>query len=136
MWYNMRYREERGEGLKKGKSRRRLLIQVSLIIVPVFVLITAADQLYAQSLNLVFFVASSLAALAVNLIGGRIRWRVVASVALPGCVGAVGGAIIAHSLGSDVMRTLFGLMLIACGTISLLGGKRKGRGKKVKGEER
>lgn len=104
------------------------------LFVVLFVLITAADQLYAQSLNLVFFVASSLAALTVNLIGGRIRWRVVASVALPGCVGAIGGAIIAHSLGSDVMRALFGVMLIVCGTISLLGGKGKGSLKKVKGE--
>ncbi len=98
------------------------------LFVVLFVLITGADQLYAQSLNLVFFVASSLAALAVNLIGGRIRWRVVAVVSVTGCIGAIGGALIAHSLGSDVMRTLFGVMLIVCGTISLFGGRKK-RGK-------
>ena len=53
MWYNMRYRKERGEGLKKGKSRRKLLIQVSLIIVPVFVLMTAAVVwvVYTSSVN-------------------------------------------------------------------------------------
>ena len=84
-----------------------------------------AEQLAAQSVNLIFFVASSLAAFAVNVFNGRIAWPVVLAVAVPGCLTAIGGALIAHEMGSEILARLFGVMLIGCGAISLLNAKRE-----------
>ena len=84
-----------------------------------------ADQLSAQSVNLIFFVASSAAAFAVNAFKGRIAWLVVLAVAIPGCLTAIGGALIAHEMGSEILAKLFGAMLIGCGAISLLNAKQE-----------
>lgn len=91
------------------------------IFVVCLTLLLGTDQLLAQSLNLIFFVASSTAAFLVNIFKKRIAWSVVLWVALPGCVGSIGGALIAHELGSSILSKLFGGMLIACGLISLVG---------------
>lgn len=88
-----------------------------------------ADQLVAQSLNLIFFAASSVAAIVINSVKGRVAWRAVMLVALAGCVTAVGGATIAHALGSDALGKLFGIMLIACGVISLLNTRKEKKDK-------
>lgn len=82
------------------------------------------EQLAAQSVNLIFFVASSLAAFAVNVFNGRIAWPVVLAVAVPGCLTAIGGAVIAHRMGSEILAKLFGVMLVGCGAISLLNAKK------------
>ena len=82
-------------------------------------------QLYSQSLNLIFFVASSVAAVIINLIKGRLSLKLVLAVAIPGCIGSVGGAMIAHQIGSGLLSKLFGGVLILCGVISLLSGKRE-----------
>ena len=91
------------------------------IFVVCLTLLLGTDQLLAQSLNLIFFVASSVAALVINIIKKRIALGIVLWVSLPGCVGAIGGAIIAHDLGSSALSKLFGGMLITCGLISLVG---------------
>ena len=82
------------------------------------------DQLTAQSMNLIFFVASSAAAFVVNLFKKRIVWRAVLAVLIPGCITSIGGALIAHEVGSDLLGVLFGGMLIACGIISLLNARK------------
>lgn len=96
------------------------------IFVVILRLFGGVDQLVAQSLNLVFFAASSLAALAVNVFKGRVIWRVVLAVALPGCLTAIGGAVIAHGIGGELLGKLFGGMLVVCGVISLFGARREG----------
>lgn len=90
------------------------------IFVVLMSLFMGYEQLYAQSLNLIFFVASSSAAVAVNLFKGRIAWRVVIPVVIFGCIGSLGGALIAHQIGSRVLTKLFGIVLVACGAVSLL----------------
>ena len=82
------------------------------------------DQLTAQSMNLIFFVASSAAALIVNIIKKRIVWSVVLAVAIPGCITSIGGAAIAHEVGSELLGVLLGGMLVACGAISLLNARK------------
>ena len=94
------------------------------IFVVVLRLFGGADQLLAQSLNLIFFAASSVAALLVNIFKGRIAWAVVLAVAIPGCLTAIGGAVIAHEIGSELLGKLFGGMLVACGLISLLNARK------------
>ena len=76
-------------------------------------------QLYSQSLNLIFFVSSSVAAVVINLIKKRLSLPLVLAVAIPGCIGSVGGAMIAHQIGSEMLSKLFGGVLIACGILAL-----------------
>lgn len=87
------------------------------------------DQLVAQSLNLIFFVASSGAAFVVNAAKKRIVWSAVFWVSLTGCLTAIGGATIAHELGSELLGKLFGIMLITCGVISLLNTRKEKKDK-------
>lgn len=97
------------------------------IFVVVLRLFAGVEQLTAQSLNLVFFSASSLAALAVNAFKKRIAWDVVLAVAIPGCFAAFGSAVIAHEIGGELIGKLFGGMLVICGAITLIKKSRAGR---------
>ena len=70
------------------------------------------------------FLFSSGAALLVNLTRRRIFWNTVGWMVLAGIPGTLIGSYLAHHLDADTVRTVFGLMLIASGLISLR--RRKG----------
>ena len=76
-------------------------------------------QVQAQGMNLLFFLFSSGAALLVNLTRRRIFWHTVGWMVLAGIPGTLIGSYLAHHLDADTVRTVFGLMLIASGIISL-----------------
>ena len=87
----------------------------------------AMPQLSAQLLNLIFFAASSVAAIAVNLIKKRLKPGVILAIAIPGVLGAIGGAAFAHSVESELLGKGFGALLVVCGVISLLKGRGGGK---------
>lgn len=80
----------------------------------------AMPQIDAQLLNLIFFAASSLAALAVNIFKKRLSLSIILPLALPGCVFAVGASFIAAKIESDALGKAFGILMITLGGISLL----------------
>ena len=82
-------------------------------------------QLEAQLMNLIFFIASALAAIGVNLVKKRLRFDVIAITATAGCLGALGGASFAHSVSTDFLGKAFAVLLIVMGAITLLRGKSK-----------
>ncbi len=82
-------------------------------------------QLEAQLLNLIFFISSALAAIGVNWYRGRLRPKVILLCALPGCLGAVGGAAFAHTVDSGSLGKAFGVLLIVLGAVTLIGMKKK-----------
>ena len=84
----------------------------------------SVPQLSAQLMNLIFFVSSSLAAIAVNLFHKRLCPRIILLVALPGVIGAVGGAAFAHSVDTGFLGKAFGVLLIALGALALFVRKR------------
>ncbi len=77
-------------------------------------------QLFAQGVNLIFFIFSSGAATAVNLRARKICYGAVLLMSIGGTLGAITGAIIASVLDPDILRIGFGLMLLISGVPALL----------------
>lgn len=86
-----------------------------------------APQLSAQLMNLIFFISSAMAAITVNLFKKRLSFKLIALVALPGVIGAVGGAAFAHSVDKGILGKGFGLMLILFGALSLFSVRSTGK---------
>ena len=77
-------------------------------------------QLFAQGVNLIFFIFSSGAATAVNLRARKICYGAVLLMSIGGTIGAITGAIIASVLNPDLLRIGFGLMLLVGGIPSFI----------------
>ena len=77
-------------------------------------------QLFAQGVNLIFFIFSAGAATAVNLRKRKICYGAVTLMSIGGTVGAITGAIIASALAPDLLRIGFGLMLLIGGIPALI----------------
>lgn len=82
--------------------------------------LTSMPQLEAQLINIIFFISSAAAAIFVNLYKGRLRLRVILLCALPGCIGALCGAVFAHSVDGGSLGKAFGVLLTVCGLLTLL----------------
>lgn len=93
-------------------------------------------QLFAQGVNLLFFIFSSGAATAVNLRKRRIAYGGVLLMSLGGIVGAVIGAIFASMIDPAYLRMGFGAMLLIGGIPALLRSGKEViellRGKRLK----
>ena len=77
-------------------------------------------QLFAQGVNLIFFIFSSGASTAVNLRKRNICYGAVTVMSVGGTVGAVVGALIASLLAPDLLRVGFGVMLLIGGVPSFI----------------
>ena len=77
-------------------------------------------QLFAQGVNLLYFIFSSGAATAVNLRKRRIVYGAVLLMSLGGVFGAVIGAILASMIDPAYLRIGFGVMLLLGGIPALL----------------
>ena len=77
-------------------------------------------QLFAQGVNLIFFIFSSGASSAVNLRLRNICYGTVMLMSIGGTVGAIVGAIVASILDPDLLRIGFGAMLLIGGIPSFI----------------
>ena len=87
-----------------------------------------ADQLSAQGINLLFFVFSAAASLAVHLKKRKIDFSLVIPVSAYGIAGAYLGSRAAAVISPVILRKLFGGMLIlsaAVTAVKMFGKKRK-----------
>lgn len=82
-------------------------------------------QLFAQGVNLIFFIFSSGASTAVNLRARNICYGAVTLMSLGGVIGATVGALVASVLDPDLLRVGFGVMLLIGGIPSLLRAIRE-----------
>ncbi len=76
-------------------------------------------QLFAQGVNLIFFIFSSGASTAVNLRARNICYGAVTMMSVGGAIGAIVGALVASVLDPDLLRIGFGLMLLIGGIPAL-----------------
>ena len=84
----------------------------------------AVGQLFAQGVNLIFFIFSSGASTAVNLRARNICYGAVTVMSVGGTVGAIVGAIVASMLDPDLLRIGFGVMLLVGGVPSFIKSVR------------
>lgn len=81
-------------------------------------------QLFAQGVNLIFFIFSSGASTAVNLRTRNICYGAVTVMSVGGTVGAIVGALVASMLNPDLLRIGFGVMLLVGGVPSFIKSVR------------
>jgi uncharacterized membrane protein YfcA len=77
-------------------------------------------QLFAQGVNLIFFIFSSGASTAVNLRSRNICYGAVTVMSVGGAIGAIVGALVASVLDPDLLRIGFGAMLLIGGVPSFI----------------
>ena len=96
------------------------------LLVLYLVFIKDMPQLEAQGINLVFFVFAALSSLLYHVRRREIRWKLVGMVIGVGVVGAYFGARAAAAFEPQMLRRLFGGLMMLSGGIVLFGGKIKG----------
>ena len=90
-------------------------------------LIEKIPQLTAQGINLIFFIFSSGAALAIHVFRTPLLWQSLIPLSVSGPGGSFLGASLATVLPQAVLRRLFGFVLIFLGIFELF---LRGRSKK------
>lgn len=90
------------------------------LLVIYLTLLRGVSQLAAQSLNLYFFIIASTAALLVHFRRRRIEMSRVIPAVAAGMIFAFLGSRAAGILPEELIRRLFGIMLIVSGALSLL----------------
>ena len=70
------------------------------------------EQHVAQSTNIIFFVPTAIAAIAVNLKNKNINLKIAIPICLWGILGAFVGACISMKMNMNMLRKCFGIFLI------------------------
>lgn len=83
------------------------------------VLFSSVEQLAAQGINLVYFLFSSSAAIIVHLMKRHLNWRLIAFLIICGSFGAVIGSFLAKNTSPELIRRMFGILLIGSGVWTL-----------------
>ena len=97
------------------------------LLVIYLALFTSVGQLAAQGINLLFFLFSSGSSIIVHLSKRKILGQAVIVMSLSGVVGALLGSVISGAIAQELLRKVFGMMLVICGMISLRSASRKKR---------
>ena len=80
---------------------------------------TSTPQLAAQGMNLLFFLFSASASVLVHLNKRRIYPMVVLVLAISGIAGSLGGTFLSGVIHPNLLRKIFGVMLVITGIFSL-----------------
>ncbi len=93
-------------------------------------MIGGLDPQSARGLNLLFFVFSASAALAVHALRGRVKGALALTLSLFACLGTLAGTYIGIRVDAYWLKRIFGVMLVLSGgyaLIGMLGGALKGK---------
>lgn len=85
------------------------------------------DPATARSLNLLFFIPSALIACLIRFRQGELDWKTPLPAIVAGCICAAFGSWIATVLDVQILKKLFGVILLAAGAKELLYRERNAR---------
>ena len=83
------------------------------------------EQIFAQGVNLIFFIFSALAALIFHVRKRKIYWSALLCLAFFGILGSAVGALLLKLFDPDLVRKIFGGMLVISGLLGLFGRSDK-----------
>lgn len=95
------------------------------ILIPALTMLLSIDQRTAQGVNLLYFIPTAAVALYVHRKTNALEWKLAVWVMLFGILGATGGAWLALSLSSSILRKLFGIFLFFMGGYEIWKGRKK-----------
>ena len=84
------------------------------------------EQIEAQGINLLFFVAAGAASLIVHIKKRKLEFRNIIAMIIFGALGAVAGSLLANKTDPATVRKIFGGFLLAAGLIELFSKTDKG----------
>ena len=85
------------------------------------------DPITARSINLLFFIPSALIACGLRMKKRQLEFRPLIPVMLTGCAAAAVCSWISTIMNVEILKKLFGLVLIAAGTRELFWNSRKNK---------
>ena len=94
------------------------------ILIPALVIFARSGQHTAQSVNLIFFIPTAVAALIIHIKNKQIDFKLAMPIIAAGLVGAFFGSKLAVSMSGDVLKRWFGFFLLVIGIYEMV---RKGR---------
>lgn len=97
------------------------------ILIPALIFTSGIDQKLAQGINLVYFLPTAVIALVIHLKNKNVDIAAAAVMAAFGCLGAIGGSLIAMNLDSTLLRRMFGIFLLLIGIREIIKGFHTGK---------
>lgn len=82
------------------------------------------EQLAAQGLNLYFFIFATATALLFHMRTRELPIRRLMYLCGFGIIGCIFGAMLAQNISGGALRSIFAILLIVSGTVSLFSGKK------------
>ena len=82
------------------------------------VFLTAAlniEQINAQSINLIYFLPTAIAAILFHAKNRQVEWHAVLPIAVAGCISAALGACLVGYIAPALLRRIFGAFLLIVG---------------------
>jgi uncharacterized protein len=95
-----------------------------VVLIPALVFIFHIDQQTAQAVNLIYFIPSSLVALAVHIYKKRIDFKLALWMVISGLGAAALGATLAVNLEEDILKKVFGFFLLGIGLYQLFSCRK------------
>ncbi|MFZ5351431.1 MAG: sulfite exporter TauE/SafE family protein [Bacillota bacterium] len=95
------------------------------ILIPSLVFFLGVKQQVAQSVNLIAFIPTSIAALYIHFRHKNIEKKYVIKLVVLGCIGAAAGAFIAVNIDSVMLKKVFGVFLFVMGVYELTSKYKK-----------
>ena len=95
------------------------------VLIPALVLFMGIDPKIAQSVNLLSSIPMTLIALCIHIKNKNVMLKLVIPIATFGVIGALGGALVANYLSSDILRKAFAGFLFIIGCIEIKKGLSK-----------
>jgi hypothetical protein len=82
------------------------------ILIPLIRIIEGIDQKTAQSVNLLYFIPTALAAVIIHSKNKNIEWKKLSPIIIFGMAGGLIGGLVAMKLASPILGKLFGGFLV------------------------
>lgn len=93
------------------------------LLVIYLTLVENVPQLNAQGINLIFFILASISSLIFSIPRRRIPYSAVILMSAIGICGSLIGTNLTTIISADVLRKIFGFMLVASGILALMKKK-------------
>lgn len=85
------------------------------LLIPALIFTLGIKQQIAQSINLIVFIPTAIAALYVHMKKHNIEKSLFWKLSVTGCAGAAIGSLLAVNMDSDLLKRFFGIFLLTMG---------------------
>lgn len=93
-----------------------------ILLIPALTLFLGFSQKIAQGITLVFFIPTAIFALIIHIKNKNVDFKTALRLILTGTVGAVGGALLAGHISSEVLAKIFSVFLLITGCLQIKNG--------------